>query len=118
MQSVSVQRVKKIMFGKGLFSHKTKEISEFTDLKKIVHFLNQTYWELDYEFKKKTIITTNKCFLEPLSPQHGASNGCGWRNGLQLGRLAANILNKQPRTDNRGWSSSLGVGRGVSNSSP
>jgi hypothetical protein len=32
------------------------------------------------------------------------------RNGLQLWRLAANILNKQSRTENKGWSSSLGVG--------
>jgi hypothetical protein len=28
-------------------------------------------------------------------------------------RLAANILNKQPRTNDKGWSSSLGVGRGA-----
>jgi hypothetical protein len=41
------------------------------------------------------------------------SSGCGWRNGLQLWRLAANILNKQSRTDNKGWSSSLGFGRGA-----
>jgi hypothetical protein len=32
--------------------------------------------------------------------------------------LAANILNKQSRTDNKGWPSSLGVGRGVHNPSP
>jgi hypothetical protein len=30
-------------------------------------------------------------------------------------RLAANILNKQPRTNDKGWSSSLGVGRGANN---
>jgi hypothetical protein len=41
-----------------------------------------------------------------LSPQHGASSGCGWRNSLQLWRAAANILNKQPRTNDKGWSSS------------
>jgi hypothetical protein len=35
------------------------------------------------------------------------------RDGLQHWRLAANILNKQPRTDDKGWSSSLGVGRGL-----
>jgi hypothetical protein len=29
---------------------------------------------------------------------------------LQIWRLAANILNKQSRTGNKGWSSSLGVG--------
>jgi hypothetical protein len=40
-----------------------------------------------------------------------------WRD-LQLWKLAANILNKQPRTDNKGWSSSLAVGRGVNNPSP
>jgi hypothetical protein len=28
-----------------------------------------------------------------LYPQHVASSGCGWRNGLQIWRLAANILN-------------------------
>jgi hypothetical protein len=44
-----------------------------------------------------------------LFSQHGAFSGCGWRNDLQLWRLAANILKKQPRTDNKGWSSSLGV---------
>jgi hypothetical protein len=46
-----------------------------------------------------------------LSPQHGASSGCGLRNGLQLWRVAANILNKQPRKNDSGWSSSLRVGR-------
>jgi hypothetical protein len=51
-----------------------------------------------------------------LSPQHGASSGCGWRNGLQLWRVAANIMNTQLRTNDKGWSSSLGVGRGANNS--
>jgi hypothetical protein len=32
--------------------------------------------------------------------------------------VAGNILNKQSRTADKGWSSSLGVGRGVNNSSP
>jgi hypothetical protein len=32
-------------------------------------------------------------------------------------RVAANILNKQSRTADKGWSSSLGVGRGAENSS-
>jgi hypothetical protein len=40
------------------------------------------------------------------------------REGLQRWRLAANILNKQPRTNDKGWSSSLGVGRGTNNHSP
>jgi hypothetical protein len=33
-------------------------------------------------------------------------------------RLAANIFNKQPRTNDKGWSSSLGVLRGANNPSP
>jgi hypothetical protein len=32
--------------------------------------------------------------------------------GLQIWRVAANILNKQPQTSDRGWSSNVGVGRG------
>jgi hypothetical protein len=34
-------------------------------------------------------------------------------DGLQLWREAANILNKQLRTADKGWSSSLGIGRGL-----
>ena len=33
-------------------------------------------------------------------------------------RVAANISNKQPRTADKGWYSSLGIGRGANNSSP
>jgi len=32
--------------------------------------------------------------------------------------VAVNKLNKQPRTADEGWSSSLGVGRGANNPSP
>jgi hypothetical protein len=38
--------------------------------------------------------------------------------GLQIWRVAANILNKQSRTANKEWPSSLGVGRGANNSPP
>ena len=51
-----------------------------------------------------------------LSPRHGAPSGCGWRNGLQKWRVTANMLNKQLRTADNGWSSSLEVGRGANNS--
>jgi hypothetical protein len=37
--------------------------------------------------------------------------------GLQIWRVAANILNKQSRSADKGWPSSLGVGRGA-NSPP
>jgi hypothetical protein len=33
-------------------------------------------------------------------------------------RVAANVLNKQSRTADKGWSSSLGVGQGANNASP
>jgi hypothetical protein len=35
--------------------------------------------------------------------------------GLQIWRVAANILNKQSRTADRGWPSSLGVGHRANN---
>jgi hypothetical protein len=34
-------------------------------------------------------------------------------DGLQIWMVAANILNKQSRTTDSGWSSILGVGRGL-----
>jgi hypothetical protein len=43
--------------------------------------------------------------------------GSDW-DGLQIWRIAANILNKQSQTVDKGWSSSFGVGRGANNSSP
>jgi hypothetical protein len=52
-----------------------------------------------------------------LSPQHGASSGCGWRIGLQLWRAAMNILNKQRRTKDKPLLQ-IGVGRGANNPSP
>jgi hypothetical protein len=40
------------------------------------------------------------------------------REGLQIWRVAANILNKQSRAADKGWPSSLGVGQGANNSPP
>jgi hypothetical protein len=37
---------------------------------------------------------------------------------LQIWRVATNILNKQSRTADKGWPSTLGVGRGANDSSP
>jgi hypothetical protein len=36
-------------------------------------------------------------------------------DGLQIWRVAANILNKQSRTPDKGWSSSSGLGVGLIN---
>jgi hypothetical protein len=72
-----------------------------------------------YLYGRKFLVRTDHAVLcGSLSPRHGASSGCGWRNGLQLWRVAANTLSKQSRTADKGWSSSLGVGRGANNSSP
>jgi hypothetical protein len=38
-------------------------------------------------------------------------------NALQVWRVAANILNKQSQTADKGWTSSLGAGHGANNSS-
>jgi len=47
---------------------------------------------------------------------------CILRLGIEerspIWRVAVNILNKQSRTSNKVWSSSLGVGQGAKNSSP
>jgi len=40
-----------------------------------------------------------------LSPRHGVS----WREVLWLQRVSGNILNKQSRTADKGWSSSTGL---------
>jgi hypothetical protein len=39
-------------------------------------------------------------------------------DGLQLSRVAGNTLNKQPQTDDKRWSSGLGVERWANNTSP
>jgi hypothetical protein len=58
------------------------------------------------------------CWVGPLSPQHGAPSVRGWKDGLQLWRVAANTLNKQTQTNDKGQSSSLVVGRRANNLSP
>jgi hypothetical protein len=57
-------------------------------------------------------------YVAPLSSQHGAFSGCGWRDCLQLYRVAVNILNKQSRTVDKGWSSGLCVEHGAKDCPP
>jgi hypothetical protein len=52
-----------------------------------------------------------------LSPWHGVSSGLPIEERPLIWRGAANIFNKQSRTADKGWSSSLGVG-GCANNSP
>jgi hypothetical protein len=62
---------------------------------------------------KNSLLQNVPCYMGPLSPRHGTSSGCGWREGLLTRRVAANIFNKQLQTADKGWSSILGVGRGA-----
>jgi hypothetical protein len=50
------------------------------------------------------------------SPRHGSSSGCGRRNDLQIWTAAANTLNMQYWTADKGRTSSFGVGRGLADS--
>ena len=51
------------------------------------------------------------------SCHHGIARplGCGWGVGLQIWRLAVNILNKHSWTADQEWSSNLGVWREANN---
>jgi hypothetical protein len=57
------------------------------------------------------IVLYNSCHHGMARPQV-ADGG----DGLQLWRVAANILNKQSRITNKGWSCSLEIVRGSNNS--
>jgi hypothetical protein len=54
-----------------------------------------------------SLVTTTWCVLVV----------CGGE-GLLIWKVATNILNKQSRRADKGWSSSLGVGHGANNPSP
>jgi hypothetical protein len=69
--------------------------------------------ELNLDPGSGTTLGGSRCEYSMESPRVGHG-----RDGLQLWRLAANILNKQPWSNDKGWSSSLGVGRGANNPSP
>jgi hypothetical protein len=64
------------------------------------------------EYRRKAVISGS------LSPRHGASSGCGWRNGLRYGgylRIYWISSRRQPR---KGDAPPGGVRRGANNSSP
>jgi hypothetical protein len=59
------------------------------------------------------ITPKNRILVIRINLIQGASSG----SGLQIWRAAANILNKQSRTADKGWSSSSGIWSGANNSS-
>jgi hypothetical protein len=65
------------------------------------------------------VYSSEKCWSMingSLSSQHCVSSGCGWRNSLQVWKVAANVLNKQSWGADKGWSSSLGIWQGANKS--
>jgi len=51
-----------------------------------------------------------------LSYVYPIQNGVAGGDGFQIWRVDANVLNKQSQTADKGWSSSLRVGRGANTS--
>jgi hypothetical protein len=66
-----------------------------------------------------TILSINDSHVGWVSCHHGMARPqvADGGDSLQFLREATNILNKQSRPADKGWSSSLGVGRGANNSS-
>jgi hypothetical protein len=77
-----------ICAGNSKFLNKPKSIN--------INFVPFNFWENDYILPNKTAVVS--CCVGPLSSRHGASLCCRWRDGLQLWRVAAVTLNKQPWT--------------------
>jgi hypothetical protein len=70
------------------------------------------FWNFALKHLKSNVrlVPRHHCMARP----HVVDGG----DGLQIWRVAANILNKQSLTVDMGWSSSLGFGRVSNNSSP
>jgi hypothetical protein len=79
----------------------------------LINYLEVLYFKVIYYLIiKKFHVSWVPCHYGMARPQ--VADG----DVLQIWRVAANILNKQSRTADKGWSSSLGVGCGANNSSP
>jgi len=48
-----------------------------------------------------------------LSPWHGASSGCGWREVLWVWSVTVNLLNKQSQTADKGGPPAWGLNVGL-----
>jgi hypothetical protein len=72
----------------------------------VSHYFKHSDW-----FSKKVGVY-GPCHYDMACPQVADAG-----DGLQKWRAAVNILNKQSQTADKGWASSLGVGRGANNSS-
>jgi hypothetical protein len=79
----------------------------------IVHTPISHFLKIHINILPSTTSSPNGLFTSGF-PWHGASSGCGLRNGHQYGGESANVWS---RASSKAWSSSL-VGRGANNSSP
>jgi hypothetical protein len=71
--------------------------------------------EVTYQLAQKIYLVCNLTDDRwvPLPPQHDACLDCGWRDSLQKWRVTANILNKQPQTNNKRCPPVWGFGTGL-----
>jgi hypothetical protein len=79
--------------------------------------------QLQFQFNNRNYITfrhTHNFHVKLVHCHHGMARPrvADRGDGLQILRVAANIVNKQSQTADSGWSSSLGVGRGANNPPP
>jgi len=58
------------------------------------------------------------CYADPSYSGTSRPRNAVGRDGIQAWRVDANVMNKQSRKTDKGWSSNFGVGRGVNNTSP
>jgi hypothetical protein len=78
----------------------------------------QPYRQSSFTAKKVTIfLSHDESNIKWVPCHHGMARPqvADGGDSLQIWRVAANVLNKQPQTADRGWSSSLWVWRGANN---
>jgi hypothetical protein len=72
--------------------------------------------ELRYDCMVRHLL--HSCYLDPRHNGNARPRVTDGGGGVQVWRVAANILNDQSRAPDKEWSFGLGIGRGTNNSSP
>jgi hypothetical protein len=90
----------------------------FSSLSKYSVLILSTVWFNSFLFVARIFIPRQYFHVSWVPCHHGMARPqvADGGDALQFWKAAANILNKQPRTADKGWSSSLGVGCGANNS--
>jgi hypothetical protein len=71
----------------------------------------------EFSYKKNLWFIVHARWVLPCYHSMARPRAIGWRDGLRLWRAAENTLNKQPQTNDKGWSSSFGGWAWANNSS-